>query len=150
MNVVAFALKQFQRDGTWQTSELSTMQYTFAAEVANGDASGWATAATEIGDPQFYLLGPRPDEDCILSISRIGRVYVLEDGVGHIVCEDASLERLADQAKAYLRGTRGALMARLVLLWAAVRQTFEEKIEPVLAEGEEFLVHVAPQLAAVV
>ena len=41
------------------------------------------------------------------------------------------------------------MVARIALLWAAVRHTFEERIEPVLAESEEFLLHVAPQLAAI-
>ena len=43
---------------------------------------GWDVGVTEIGDPQFYLLGPPPHEECILCISRLGRVYVLEDGAG--------------------------------------------------------------------
>lgn len=92
---------------------------------------------------------PRPDEDCILSISRIGRVYILEDGAGHVVCEHASLERLTEQAKAFLRETKASLVARFVLLWVAVRHTFQEKIEPVITEGKEFLTHLAPQLVAI-
>jgi len=149
MTVIAFAPKPLQQDGAWQASELSTMQGTFTAELVSGEASGWHTASTEVGDPQFYLLGSPPDEDCILSISRIGRVYILEDGAGHVVCEHASLERLTGQAKAFLRETKTSLVARFVLLWVAVRHTFEEKIDPVIAEGKEFLIHVAPPLAAI-
>ncbi len=107
MNVIAFAPRSLQQDGTWQASELSAMQSTFAAELANGEASGWHAAATEVGDPQFYLLGPPPDEDCILAISRIGRLYILEDGAGQVVYEHINLERLTEQAKAFLRGTQG-------------------------------------------
>ena len=149
MTVIAFAPRPLQQDGAWQASELNRMHGTFAAELASGEASGWHAASTEVGDPQFYLLGPPPDEDCILSISRIGRVYILEDGAGHIVCEHVNLERLIEHAKVFLRETRASLVTRFVMLWAAVRHTFEEKIEPVIAEGEEFLIHVAPQLAAI-
>ena len=38
------------------------------------------SGTTEHGDPQVYLIGPPPDYDCILSISRLGRLYVIEDG----------------------------------------------------------------------
>src|SRR5262245_57206662 len=101
MKVIAFAPKPLQQDGAWQLSELKAMQGAFAAEVASGDASEWHTAATEAGDPQFYLLGPSPDEDCILAVSRLGRLYVLEDGAGHVVYESVSLDRLIACAKAF-------------------------------------------------
>jgi hypothetical protein len=148
MSIVAFAPRQLRQDGTWQASELNAMQNSFAAVLASGEAGGWHTAATEVGDPQLYLLGPQPDEHCILSITRIGRVYILEDGAGHVVCEDTRLERLIEHAKTFLRGAKGSVVARIMLVCASVRQIFEEKIEPILAESEEFLLHVAPQLAA--
>jgi hypothetical protein len=149
MNVIPFAPKPLQQDGVWQASELNMMQGTFAAELMTGEASGWHAASTEAGDPQLYLLGPPPDEDCILSISRLGRVYILEDGAGRVVCEELSLERLTEEAKAFLRGGKASFIARLVLLSTAVRHLFEEKIEPVLAESEELLIHLAPQFAAI-
>jgi hypothetical protein len=147
MNVIAFAPRPPQQDGTWRSCELDKMRATFAAELACGEASGWHVAATEVGDPQFYLLGP-PDESCILSISRLGRLYILEDGAGHVVFEHVSLERLAKKAKSFLKETKAGLIAGLVTAWGTIRQQFEEKIEPVLAESEELLLHVAPQLAA--
>ena len=150
MNIIAFAPRSLQQDGTWQVSELSAMQGTFAAELMNGVAGGWHTAATEVGDPQFYLLGSHPDEDCILAISRIGRLYILEDGAGQVVYEHTNLERLTEKAKAFLRTSKVSMVARITLLWAAVRHTFEERLEPILAESEEMLLHVAPQLAAIV
>lgn len=149
MTVIAFEPKQLQQDGTWQASELRLMQGTFAAELASGEASGWEAAATEVGDPQFYLLGPPPDEACLLSISRLGRAYVLEDGAGRVLFEHCSLERLTERAAAYLRATKAGMVARLLVAWAAVRQAFQEKIEPALAEGEDLLIHFAPQLAAI-
>jgi hypothetical protein len=41
-------------------------------------------------------------------------------------------------------------MVRAVVLWCAIRNTFHEKFEPILVEGEELLVQVVPQLAAFV
>ena len=149
MTVIAFARKPAQQDGVWQAHELNTMQRTFADKVANGEASGWAIGSTEAGDPQFYLLGAPPDEDCILSVSRIGRVYILEDGAGLVLYEGVGFADICKRAKAFLCQTRASITARVVLLWGAFRHTFEEKIEPLLSEGEELLMHVAPQLAAV-
>jgi hypothetical protein len=34
------------------------------------------------------------------------------------------------------------------MVWCAVRNTVQEKFEPLLVEGEELLVQLAPQLAA--
>jgi hypothetical protein len=150
MTVIAFAPKRPQQDGTWHPSELDVMQGTFASELLSGGASGWHAAATEAGDPQFYLLGPAPAEDCVLSISRLGRLYVLEDGSGHVLSEDINLGRLTGRAKTYLRELKAGLIAGVVVFWGTIRQTFEEKIEPVIAESEDLLVHFAPQLAAIV
>jgi hypothetical protein len=148
MNIVSFAPRQLQQDGTWQSCELDEMHATFAAELASGKASGWDVGATEVGDPQFYLLGSLPTEECILSISRLGRLYILEDGAGRVLFEHVSLESLTKRAKSLLRETKAGIVASAVLAWGTIRQQFEEKIEPVLAESEELLFHVAPQLAA--
>ncbi len=148
MNVIGFAPKQLQQDGTWESSELNKMRATFAPELASGAASGWHVDATELGDPQFYLLGPPSTETCFLSISRLGRLYILEDGAGRVLFEHVSLERLAKQAKEFLRETKAGLFAGAAFVWATIQLTFEERIEPVLAESEELLFHVAPQLAA--
>jgi hypothetical protein len=43
---------------------------------------------------------------------------------------------------------RGWLVARAVLLWCTIRHMFHDKVEPLLDEGEELLVELAPQLAA--
>jgi hypothetical protein len=34
-----------------------------------------------------FLVGPPPDYDCITSISRLGRLYVIEDGAGRVLFE---------------------------------------------------------------
>jgi len=149
MNVLAFAPKQFRQDGTWQSSELEQIRATFAPELATGEASGWQAGSTETADPQFYLLGPAPEEDCVLCVSRLGRLYVLEDGAGHVLFEHTKLDRLVQEARAFLTQRKARLIARATLLWVTAREIFEEKLEPFLAEGEEFLLHVAPQLAAI-
>jgi hypothetical protein len=40
------------------------------------------------------------------------------------------------------------LMVRAITLWCAIRNTFHEKVDPLLVEGEELLVQFVPQLAA--
>ncbi len=88
--------------------ELDRFVETFAGERDRGEASGWDTGTTETGDPQFYLLGPPPDHDCILCVSRLGKLYVLEDGAGHLVFENADFELLARQAKPLLKAGKDA------------------------------------------
>jgi hypothetical protein len=148
MTVIAFRPKRSGPSGNWHPAELNGLVKSLGSELARGRASGWETAATEAGDPQFYLLGPHPDEECILCVSRLGRRYVVEDGTGRILFEDVSFEPLAEAVARFLKGTRAAFLAQVAVLWGALRQTFEEKIEPILAESEELLMHAAPQLAA--
>ncbi len=57
MNVIRLASRQLQQDGTWRSCELEKMRAAFAAELNSGEASGWEVGSTEVGDPQFYLLG---------------------------------------------------------------------------------------------
>jgi hypothetical protein len=73
---------------------------------------------------------------------------VLEDGAGSVVFEHVDLDRLVQRAKTFLTQKKAGLVARVSLLWAAAHRTFEEKIEPLMVEGEELLFHMAPQLAA--
>jgi hypothetical protein len=100
-----------------------------------------------MGDPQFYLLGP-PHDECILCISRLGRLYVLEDGHGQLLFEHNSLLALAEQARVVLQKKKTQIVARVALVWCAVRETIEEKLDAVVVEGEELLAHCVPQLAA--
>ena len=146
MTVIAFARREARRQGDWRASELNELVASFAAELADGAASGWEIAATEAGDPQFYLIGPPPDEECILCVSRLGRSYVVEDGAGRILFEHVKFELIAEQARAFLKSRKTGLIARLTLLCEALRHTMEEKIEPLIADAEEFLMHVAPKL----
>jgi hypothetical protein len=115
-----------------------------------GDIGGWDTGQTELGDPQLYLLGPAPDHDCVLCISRLGGRYILEDGQGRVLFEHDAIMPIADQVHAALARKRPAMVARLVAGWVAVKAAFEERVEPILAEPIELFTHVGPQLAALV
>jgi hypothetical protein len=148
MTVITFPPKVPREGGPWPAAELKEIAETFAPHVSGGEAGGWDVGATDVGDPQFYLLGPSPDDECILCISRIGRTYVLEDGAGQVLFEHNSLTVLAEQARSALRKKRAQIVARIALLWCAVREFFEEKLEPIVGESEELLTHFVPQLAA--
>jgi hypothetical protein len=148
MTVIVFPPKPPQADGSWRASELKAMIGALAPALTGGESGGYDIGVTEIGDPQFYLLGPPPHDECILCISRLGRSYVLEDGAGQVLYEHNSLVVLAEQAKSALRRRKAQIVARAGLLWCAARAAFEEKLEAVVGEGEELLAHVVPQLAA--
>jgi hypothetical protein len=144
MSVVAFERKPDA--GLWSETELNTIVAALKVAIASGDGRGWETGMTEAGDPQFYLLGPLPEQACELCVSRIGRHYILEDGSGRLLFEHRSLPLVALHAKAAVRSTRDWLVTRAVLLWCTVRQMFHDKVEPLLTESEELLVELAPQL----
>lgn len=147
MNVIAFKGKPIEQDGVWRSGELETIRRAFAADLANGQASSWHVGVTEVGDPQFYLLEGPPGENCVLAISRLGRLYVLEDGAGHVIFEHVDLERLTERAKQFLRGAKSGFIASFVVFWGAARNFFQERVEPLLAESEELILHFAPQVA---
>jgi hypothetical protein len=144
MSVVAFERKPDA--GLWSETELNTIVAALKVAIASGDGRGWETGMTEAGDPQFYLLGPLPEQACELCVSRIGGRYILEDGSGRLLFEHRSLPLVALHAKAAVRSTRDWLVTRAVLLWCTVRQMFHDKVEPLLTESEELLVELAPQL----
>jgi len=146
MSVVAFERKP--GEGLWSETELGTLVAALNVAMASDDGRAWETGMTEKGDPQFYLLGPLPDQACELCVSRIGGRYILEDGSGRLLLEHQSLALVALHAKAAVRSPRGWLVARAVLLWCTIRHMIHDKVEPLLDESEELLVELAPQLAA--
>jgi hypothetical protein len=146
MSVVEFPLKWSRQDG-WSASEFRQVIAGVAPSVESGEAGGWDVGTTEAGDPQFYLLGPAPDHDCVLCISRLGSLYVVEDGAGEIVSEHVSLRALAEAVGSFLRARKAAIVARVALIWYAAREIFEEKVDAMLGESEDLLVHFGPQLA---
>jgi hypothetical protein len=151
MNVVPFTPPAAQGLRSWNAHELEILVSVYARHATRGDASGWEVGATEFDDPQFYVIGPAPDLDCIVVVSRIGRIYVLENGSGQVLHETSSLEKVAARAKMPLsRRWPAALVARITLGLAALRLAVEERIEPIIGESEEILLRLAPQLAALV
>jgi len=128
---------------------METLVSIYETHAARGDAACWDVGATELDDPQFYVLGPAPDLDCVVTISRIGRIYVLENGTGQVIDEGSSLEALANRAKSPLaQRSPISLLTRIMLSLTAIRLAVEEKAEPILVESEELLARFAPQLAA--
>ena len=151
MKVVQFPVRRaVNAEAVWPPAELQNMIDVCAAPISRGEISGWEVGATEAGDPQLYLLGPAPDHECILCVSRLGRLYVLEDGQGRVVFEHDAMGMLLEEVRGALRCKKAAIVARATVAWLAIKETFEERIEPVLAEPAEIFSHVAPQLAALV
>jgi hypothetical protein len=148
MSVLAFERKQGAE--AWSEAELQTLFAALSTALGSDDGRGWETTVTERGDPQFYLLGPLPDQACELCVSRIGGRYILEDGWGRLLFEHQSLALVALHARAAVHSTRWPLVARALLLWLTVRYVMHDKVEPLLAESEEMVIHLAPQLAAFV
>jgi hypothetical protein len=148
MNVIHFPRVPETLPKGWQANELAKLTNACAASIPSGDVSSWEVGTSEYGDPQLYLLGPAPDHDCILSISRLGRLYVLEDGKGQVLFENDNIMLMAEQTCGALRKRKTEILARLTVCWCAVRDFFEEKVEPVLAEPMEVITHLAPHLAA--
>jgi hypothetical protein len=141
MNVIAFEPKP--ACGAWSEAELKTVETAF--NLAGGD---WETGMTESGDAQLYLLGPCPDQACELCLSRIGGRYILEDGAGRLLFDHDNLALAARHASGALRSRNWWLVARVVVLWCTIRHVIHDKIEPLLTESEELLVHLTPQLVA--
>ena len=148
MTVVQFPGAMNQLPDVWQSAELQQFIAVSANSIAAGEASGWEIGATENGDPQVFLLGPPPDYDCILCISRLGRIYVIEDGLGRVLYEHDNPMLLAEQAASALRRRKASIVARVAVAWCALREAFEEKAEAMMAEPIELFAHVAPQLVA--
>lgn len=145
MNIVEFP--QRAAHAGWQTNELQQLMALFDAS-AKADVSSWAVGTTERGDPQFYVLGPAPRHDCVLSISRLPHGYLLEDGRGNVISEAPALDAFAEEAaRAAVRVSR-SFVARLAIIACAIRLTIEEKFEPVMEESMELMVRLVPPLAA--
>ncbi len=151
MTVIAFTPKFDGEANGWTAEERNQFEALYAARAHCGEASACVVEMTETGDPQFFLLGPDPAGDCVLSISRVSGRYVVEDGNGGLIGEMTSLDEvLQTVSRVRLRRPTG-LVARVVAAWYGFREFVEEKTEPVVAEVvevAEVLTHVMPQVAA--
>lgn len=145
MSVIEFPRRNLARHEGWRTDELRELVAQFGTSLAGANA--WAIGTTEQGEPQFYVLGPAPDHDCVLCVSRLAHGYVLEDGAGRILGEALALHLLAENAAHAVARTGRSFIARATLLLCAIRLTVEEKLEPVFEETQELLARLAPQIA---
>lgn len=161
MSVIAFPQRRHElaspanRRRSWSHDEMQQLLALSASLAARGltAASGatWDIGTTEGGDPQFYQLGATADAPCAFCISRIGRLYVLEDGNGGVVAEGAQLRPLIERAsRALLRTNVAAFVTRSLLALYTLRLTVEQKLEPVLAESAESWNRIAPELVALI
>lgn len=147
MNIVEFPRRAESATSDWRPDELQHLLELVHARKAKAGLT-WDVGLTEAGDPQFYVLGPAPDHDCVLCVSRLAQGYVLEDGTGRLLGEAPALDQFAEQAaRAAVRRGR-SFIARVTLMIAAIRLTIEEKVEPIFEESQELLVRFAPQIAA--
>ena len=64
MSIVEFPQRSFPASGAWSADELQQLIALFRAD----GETRYATGATEHGDPQFYLLGPAPEHDCVMIV----------------------------------------------------------------------------------
>ena len=111
----------------WQSAELQQFLAVSRRRDRGRRGERLGGRRTERGDPQVFLLGPPPDYDCILSISRLGRLYVIEDGNGRVLFEHDNPMLLAEQAARCAAPPQGAIVARVAVAWCALREAFEEK-----------------------
>jgi hypothetical protein len=143
MSIVEFP--RHDLSGDWSPDELHQLIALFRSE-----GTTHAVGTTERGEPQFYLLGPAPEHDCVLCVSRLAQGYVLQDGAGRLIGETPSLDRFAvEAARAAMRHGR-SFIARATLAWCTIRLAIEEKLEPIFEESQELLVRFAPQVAGMV
>jgi hypothetical protein len=148
-NVIAFHAPE--RPSCWRQDELQQLVALHAACQERSRSASWSAGKTELGDPQFYLVGEVPELDCILCVTRIGRLYVLEDGAGAVIAEDAHLDRIVQQASRMLsRRRRLSFVARTLIGLCAFRAVLDQKAEFMIAESMEHVSRFAPQLAAFV
>jgi hypothetical protein len=151
MSVVEFSRPVSRLPGAWDADELQQFVALVATHVRqHGAEVSWDVGTTEAGDPQFYLVGPAPNFECLLSCSRVEARYVLEDGAGGVISEARSLRQTLEAATRMFARRRSAFIARVLLLFATLRITIEQKFEPVMAESSEWLARFEPQLAALV
>jgi hypothetical protein len=151
MTVVPFSRREPESaTGAWRHFEVQRVADACAEPISRGEVSGWETGVTEAGDPQLYLLGPAPERECVICLSRLGSHYVLEDGQGRILFEHDAIDVLAEQVRGTLKRKAAAIVAHATVAWIAFKEAFEEKVEPALAESAELASLVAPELAALI
>jgi hypothetical protein len=126
----------------WRLDELVELDRMMRLLAGRTGARGWETGATERGEPQFYAIGPEPEQRCVACVSRVGAIYVLEDGSGQVLGEARSLRELVKGANRAIPRRRIPLAARAFLGICAGRAFVEEKMVA-FEESLELLARVA-------
>ena len=141
MTVVPFVSRR--EADPWRLDELVELDRLMRLLAGRTGARSWETGVTERGEPQFYVIGPDPEQRCVTCVSRLGAVYVLEDGSGRVLAEDRCLRELVKGAsRAIPRPRRIPLAARAFLALCAGRAFVEEKMVA-FDESLELLARVA-------
>lgn len=147
MTILQFRSREMPRG--WRGIEIDALISACGKSLEKGIASDLQVGETELGEPQLYVLGPAPEHECILCVSRVGRRYVIEDGQGNVLHEHASLVPLSESVRTALRAAAVSGVACIGIMWDTLKRTLSEKVEPLMAEPLEILHYVAPQLAAI-
>lgn len=143
MRVVSSAPTPRRPQHGWSSNELEQLMRLYASHACRRKVS-WATAMTEPGDPQFFLIGPEPEADCLLAVSRLDGRYVLEDGEAHPLCEGEVLSEVVQEAQRTLPPRfKPSLVARVLMPLACIRAVLDEKIEPLIPDSMELLLPIA-------
>ena len=149
MSVIPFQDPRRGGPGAWSRAEMGRLVATADALRRAGLAGSWEVGSTEHEDPQFFVLGTAPDEDCVLCVSRVGPTYLLQDGRGRLLREAPSIAGITDAARAgALPGSRSSFVARCLVALGALRVFVEERAGPLVAESTEILARLSPQIAA--
>jgi hypothetical protein len=104
---------------SWHRDEITELMRLYAILIERGNAKGYDYGDTENHEPQFYVLGPAPAQNCVVCVSRLSKDdrswYIIEDGLGGLVAEGCRLRTLVN----YANGSSGWLSNKLVLLLAS-------------------------------
>ena len=143
MRVISTVPKVSRGRHGWMVGELEALMRLYASQSGRRRLV-WATAVTELDDPQFFLMDAGGDADCLVAVSRVGGTYVLEDGEGWLLCESCDLAEVVDKAQATLATRhRPRLVAKLVLSIGAIKTFVDEKVEPLVPDYIEAMLPIA-------
>lgn len=151
MSVIVFKSRTGHEGDGWTDAERRALDAFFEARVRRDGVVEAAVVTTDLGDPQYFILGPAPACECVLSISRVSTQFVVEDGGGRVLIEVDNLAAALDAAsRLRLRRDQSSLVAKAVLAWISLREFVEERTDAAVeeaVEAAEILAHVVPQVA---
>jgi hypothetical protein len=108
----------------WHPEETAELMRLYAFLVERSNAEGYESGKTENREPQFYILGPAPTQNCIICVSRIskdGRTwYVIETGSGGLFSGGYSLRTLVT----HMSGSWRSLRTKLLVLTSLFSDAF--------------------------